>query len=339
MCHKTRFTLLLAAICLLPIMRGMADFPGKVTGGDSEAKSVPFPDTHAAESPVVVAAPLDPAKIEEIIGRIKHNESLVSGLRVQAEARIRQRTGINDDGPELKREIKVNFSVDESGRLRSLSVGGTPGRIGTTDVIPQRIIGTFDGTVTRILQGRDQYERGYIGPDKFRIPREVDPRNYLHQVYHELLSTQLEGKHRILGIAKWKNRDVVLIEPPPTVVKDVSYKSQVLLDPQLDYSLIARSLWSRHDKLGPAWHEYSHTDTTDFKRSAEGVWLPSHGLYTSYNVNQAQITAKTAPTIAWQYDVTFQEWEINPNFADTDFTLDFPPGIFIQDDRKKDELK
>lgn len=40
---------------------------------------------------------------------------------------------------------------------------------------------------------------------------------------------------------------------------------------------------------------------------------------------------------AWQHDIPFLDWELNPEFTDDEFTLTFPDGIFVMDETKTTE--
>lgn len=273
--------------------------------------------------------------IEEIIATLKKNEAAIQSMRVQAEAKIRQRTGEDFEGPELKREVRIWFAYDDQGRLRSEKEGGTPGRIGTTDVLQEKQLGTFDGKVARAMWGRTNFDFAYIGPDWTRLYREVDPRNYLDDFANVHLSKRFtEGKHTVVGresvaIGEQKARELIVVESEPIERDDVSYKNRYLLDPACDDFAVVRSSWIRYGD-GP-WCEYTNTTAHTLKHDVWGVWLPEHCIYTSYNVPRTA-AAKGGPfTISWQYDVKFHDWELNPKLVDADFTFVIPPGVFVND--------
>ena len=63
-----------------------------------------------------------------------------------------------------------------------------PGRVGTTDVLQQKQVAVYDGRALIHLTGQETYNWAYHGPDKYRLPREIDPRDYLFIYFAEPLS-------------------------------------------------------------------------------------------------------------------------------------------------------
>ncbi|HEY3963664.1 MAG TPA: hypothetical protein VGM05_03845 [Planctomycetaceae bacterium] len=271
-------------------------------------------------------------EIEQIAQRFKNQETKVQSFRVKTSAEVRQRTGLKPDGPELTRKITTTFAVDERGRIRSTEDGGRPGLVGTAEVHEQREVAVFDGKLVRMLRGKTEFDWGYIGPDESRIPREVDPREYLLHYFHEPLSVTLTNEeYRIAGREMWLGRPVVRVESKPIVNRGDARQVRLLLDPERDWTPLFRGVWIRFGNEGD-WHQYTGIETSEHTQTRDGVWLPRHGLYTSLLVNNEQAKTKQEPKIAWRYSVTFEDWELHPKFNDDDFSLEFPKGIFVQDE-------
>ncbi|MBC7819981.1 MAG: hypothetical protein IAG10_24120, partial [Planctomycetaceae bacterium] len=276
---------------------------------------------------------------QAIILKLHANESFVKGFRVKTETKIRQRVGNNFQLPEIEREIKTMFAVDERGRIRSEETGGVPGNIGTTDVRQRREVAVFDGLLVRWMDGNmnEELSRGYLGRDKGRIPREVDPRNYLHQHGNEPIWGSISGgRYRVFRKETWQDREVILFESAITTYEadKVSYRGLMRLDPALGYAAVFRVSQIRFDDLGPDWHDYARYELSDYKPSADGIWLPGRAVYTSLLPNRDVVKAKQPVETAWQHHIRFIEWELNPTFTDDDFTLKFPDGIFVMDETK-----
>lgn len=282
-----------------------------------------------------------------IIMKLMENEKFVRGFRVKTETKIRQRVGNNFSLPEIEREIKTSFAIDERGRIRSEQTGGVPGKIGTTDVRQQHEFAVFDGLLLRLLKGNvnEPGNWGYHGRDKYRMPREVDPRNYLLEHNNEPLREQISGgKYRAVGkemwleVGKemWQEREVVALESSTTTQenKKTSYRGRLLLDPSLGYAAIYRVSQIRFDDLGPEWHDFARYEVSDYKPAVGGLFVPGRAIYTSLLPSRDIVKAKQQIETAWQHDIRFLDWELNPEFTDEEFELDFPDGIFVMDETK-----
>ena len=90
--------------------------------------------------------------LPDIIARLKQQEETLKGCVVTAETKMKQRTGLSFEGPELEREFKTEFRFDDQGRIYSKQQGGVPGRIGTAEVLQQIEVGSFDGHAVTILR-------------------------------------------------------------------------------------------------------------------------------------------------------------------------------------------
>ncbi len=301
-----------------------------------EAQKLSLKQIIQAQDALVAETKLANSELAKIVAELKKAEAKVQNFRVKSTANIKQRTGFDNEGPELSRSITTTFAVDDKGRIRSSEDGGRPGRIGTTDVFQQRELAVFDGKQTTVLRGQTKFDWAYIGPDKSRIPMEVDPRRYFMHYFSTLLSEELgSGRYKIVGREKLEDRELVRVEAEPVVRNGSGYRGQLLLDPEHDWIPVSRGAAIRFEGQ-ETWHEYTLTETADFTRTGtDGPWLPGTGVYTSWNVSAEKAKLKQEPTISWQYHVTFQDWEISPKFTDSDFELQIPEGIFTQDERGK----
>lgn len=290
-----------------------------------------------AQDALIAETKLAKSELAKIVAEVKQAEAKVQNFRVKSTTNIKQRTGFDNEGPELSRSITTTFATDEKGRIRSSEDGGRPGNIGTTDVFQQRELAVFDGKQTTVLRGQTKYDWAYIGPDKSRIPMEVDPRRYLMHFFSTVLSEELgSGRYKIVGLEKQKDIELVRVESEPVVRNGSGYRGQLLLDPAHGWIPVSRGASIRFEGQ-ETWHEYTRTETSDFTRTGtDGTWLPGTGVYTSWNVSAEKAKLKQEPTISWQYHVTFHDWEISPKFADSDFELQIPEGIFVQDERGKE---
>ncbi len=274
-----------------------------------------------------------------IIMKLMENEKFVRGFRVKTETKIRQRVGNNFSLPEIEREIKTSFAIDERGRIRSEQTGGVPGNIGTTDVRQQHEVAVLDGLLLRLLKGNvnEPGNWGYHGRDKYRMPREVDPRNYLLEHGNEPLRQQLSGgKYRVVGKEMWQEREVVALESSTTTQEKekTSYRGRLLLDPSLGYAAVYRVSQIRFDDLGPEWHDFARYEVSEYKPATGGFFVPGRAIYTSLLPSRDIVKAKQQIKTAWQHDIRFLDWELNPEFTDEEFKLDFPNGIFVMDETK-----
>jgi hypothetical protein len=281
----------------------------------------------------------EPIDSQPIIKKLDENEKFVRGFRVKTETKIRQRIGNNFQLPEIEREIKTSFAIDERGRIRSEQTGGVPGQIGTTDVRQQQEVAVFDGLLLRLLKGNvnESGNWGYHGRNKYRMPREVDPRNYLAQHGNESIRQSISGgQYRVIGKETWQDREVVLFQSSTTTqeAEKTSYRGLMRLDPALGYAAVFRVSQIRYDDLGPDWYDYARYELSDYKLSADGIWLPGRAIYTSLLPNRDVVKAKQPLETAWQHHIRFLDWELNPVFTDEDFTLKFSDGIFVMDETK-----
>ena len=300
-----------------------------------------------------------------IIMRLMENEKFVRGFRVKTEAKIRQRVGNNFSLPEIEREIKTSFAIDERGRIRSEQTGGVPGRVGTTDVRQQHEVAVFDGLLLRLLKGNvnEPGNWGYHGRDKYRMPREVDPRNYLLEHNNEPLRQQISGgQYQAVG-KEWREfasyidvpkfsgvdvgkagllkHEVIAFESATTMRESekTSYRGRLLLDPNLGYAAVYRVSQIRFDDLGPELYDFARYEVSDYKPVPSGafvanIFVPGRAIYTSLLPSRDVIKAKQPIENAWQHDIRFLDWELNPGFTDEEFKLDFPNGIFVMDETK-----
>lgn len=239
-----------------------------------------------------------------IIMKLMENEKFVRGFRVKTEAKIRQRVGNNFSLPEIEREIKTSFAIDERGRIRSEQTGGVPGKIGTTDVRQQHEVAVFDGLLLRLLKGNvnEPGNWGYHGRDKYRMPREVDPRNYLLEHGNEPLREQISGgKYRAVGKEMWLEREVVALESSTTTQenKKTSYRGRLLLDPSLGYAASYRVSQIRFDDLGPEWHDFARYEVSEYKPAVGGLFVPGRAIYTSLLPSRDIVKAKQQIETAW----------------------------------------
>jgi predicted Ser/Thr protein kinase len=311
-----------------------------------EASSEKPTDQPATQAPANAAKPSDNEtsssdKIDTtpIIMKLIENEKSVRGFRVKTEAKIRQRVGNNFGLPEIEREIKTSFAIDERGRIRSEQTGGVPGRIGTTDVRQQHEVAVFDGLMLRLLQGNvnEPGNWGYHGRDKYRMPRTVDPRNSLLEHNNQPLREQISGGgYRAVGKETWQGREVVAFESSTTTRESekTSYRGRLLLDPSLGYAAVSRVSQIRFDDLGPEWHDFARHEVSEYKPSTGGIWVPGRAIYTSLLPSRDVVKSKQTIETAWKHDIRFFDWELNPKFTDDDFKLDFPDGIFVMDETK-----
>ena len=271
-------------------------------------------------------------KMPDIVARLKKQEETLQGAIVAAETKMKQHTGFSFEGPELNREFKTEFRFDKQGRIYSKQKGGVPGRAGTAEVRQQNQVGAFNGRHVTILRGADAFDWAYRGPDKTRIPREVDPRDYLFRYGGEPLSQRLAKKYRVAGLERWRGRSVIVLESEPSVKAErkVSYQGRVLVAPDLDFAAVVRTSRIRFDDLGPEWHEYARREAFNYERhEPTGLWFPKNGTYTSLNPTREQVAKKEAAPLAWKIETTFRSWKLNPKFTDADFTLEIPEGIFV----------
>ena len=279
---------------------------------------------------------------QPIIMQLDENEKFVRGFRVKTETRIRQRVGEDFGLPEIERQIKTSFAIDERGRIRSEQTGGVPGQIGTTEVRQQHEVAVYDGLLLRLLKGtaNEPANWGYHGRDKYRMPREVDPRNYLLEHNNEPLRQQVSGgKYEVIAKEPFQGREVFVLQTASTMreADKTSYRGRILLDPALGYAAVYRVSQIRFDDLGPEWHDFVRSELSDYKQTIGGIWVPGQATYTSFLVNRDVVKAKLPIESRLQQEIRFLDWELNPEFTDDDFTLTFPDGIFVMDESKTPE--
>ena len=274
--------------------------------------------------------------------QLDENEKFVRGFRVKTETRIRQRVGEDFGLPEIERQIKTSFAIDERGRIRSEQTGGVPGQIGTTEVRQQHEVAVYDGLLLRLLKGtaNEPANWGYHGRDKYRMPREVDPRNYLLEHNNEPLRQQVSGgKYEVIAKEPFQGREVFVLQTASTMreADKTSYRGRILLDPALGYAAVYRVSQIRFDDLGPEWHDFVRSELSDYKQTIGGIWVPGQATYTSFLVNRDVVKAKLPIESRLQQEIRFLDWELNPEFTDDDFALTFPDGIFVMDESKTPE--
>jgi len=219
---------------------------------------------------------------------------------------------------DLTYETKRVFSFDGE-KTRTLASGNTPDFSG--DFVQTEHLATFDGEFSRALDSPNLQRDFFSG----RIYARDQANNELHDLVLEPLFQCYRMFHSERGLLNAQDlaietADAIINDTPCIVVAEIGSATRATrrmywLDPARDF-VIQRFTLQKAD--GPIQRQ------TDFsyKQDSQNEWVPSAWKIQKY---------ATDGTLALSITATVTEYDLNPKFPPTHFTIDFPANAFVDD--------
>lgn len=201
---------------------------------------------------------------------------------------------------------------------------------GVAVIRPRKSIGTFNGDACRVASGSSKLVFGMITTVRNDLSLAMDPRRMTTHYFDKPVS-QLITKHRgrIVGRIRHDEREAIVVETEPHFNKNY-FKLRFWIAPSLGFAVVKRANMIRfpgHDR----WIDFNRIVGSDHREIEPGIWLPMRAVYESFGVKEEDARDGTEPLLSSRYKIVNSNWIVNPQVDDSLFTLEFPPGIQVED--------
>ncbi|MFO1044300.1 MAG: hypothetical protein U0941_21150 [Planctomycetaceae bacterium] len=233
-----------------------------------------------------------------------------------------------------EREVKLNLvqhaTVDSRGRVR-VETDGDGFRDGdVVEMYHQKTLGAFDGETTRSMTGDKNFTHGYITSLATDTWMRFDPRlattHYFSQPVSEILK---EMGGTVVGTESWNGFDVIRLETIP-IERGAKRKYVFFLSPQHNFAIVRRAAAIQFEGQ-EQWVEYTRIACSDYFEPYAGIWVPRSAVYESFDPTADTVAKGAESPLSWRWEIQLKDWAINPVFDASLFTLEFGPGIYVND--------
>jgi hypothetical protein len=268
--------------------------------------------------------------VEDIVNGIRAVENSIVSLRVDANIEgVLFPPNFPHTGVQLRFAERV--TVDKSQRTRH-EIEGQDFKIinGKPEFRPLKKKGTYNGTEARIARGAKQYNLGSITDSRADLGLIIDPIQITTNFYSEPVSKILtDRKAKVVGSVDHDGRSVLVLETDPIHPKD-SWKYRFLVDPGLNFAVVKRSQLFKFAGT-QTWLDFDCISNHKYKEFMPGVWLPTEIHIKCLDPRKEDLVAGTDPKVRHEWMVKVDNWDVNPEIADSTFNLIFDPGTQVED--------
>jgi hypothetical protein len=225
--------------------------------------------------------------------------------------------------------VRGVYTVEASGRAR-YEFAGERRDVSDKYVYQVQEKGVFDGKQQKSLEGdKERYLLGRVG-EKPRLRWSFDPREYVLHYNNKSIADRTAEEGTILdGVVLRQGRRLVGVASKARVNPDgAKARYHFLIDCERGFSVVRRSM-QIYRPATREWFDYSLTETSDYAEVSPGIWLPARVRKTGYDRSVTNLN----PAVVFKHEIQNTNWIVNADLPDSLFTLEYPPGIVIQDDQ------
>lgn len=268
--------------------------------------------------------------LDEITALLNDVEREVKLVSVTSEFKILHRYFPGRPEREVKLNAVQHAVVDSKGRVR-VETDGDGFRDGDViEMYHQKSLGTFDGETTRSMTGDKSFTHGYITSLPTDTWMRFDPRlattHYFSQPVSEILA---EMGGTVLGPESWEGMEVVRVETLP-IERGAKRKYVFFLSPKHNFAIVRRAAAIQFEGQNE-WVEYTRIAGSDYIEPHAGIWVPRTVTYESFDPTEETVAAGIESPLSWRWEIQMKDWAINPVFDASLFTLEFGPGVYVND--------
>ena len=286
----------------------------------------------AALSVVFVATPLvaDDARIDEAIAGLDGLSAAMCSYSVEVHKAGKFR--LSADRALIDLESRILRAKDAVGRVRVETNGTAPGNIGRDESVPNTVYGVFDGETYRNMYGRKRFTFGTVSKSPGTLRSGLDLNDFLYSYFRDDIATEYLKKHQSKGLEcrELANGDLEVVTPPRLEQETGNlYRACFVLRPSQGYFPIKRASQISFAHDPDAWHEYSSIVTRELKTLDNGAVVPVKSVLKSVFSSSERAKNGEEFPVAWEYEVQFNDWRVNPEFPEDHFDFAFGPGIYV----------
>ncbi len=278
-----------------------------------------------------LAVQAKPPQEKELIQSLQKAEALITALAVEYSEEIfdyRKRTAYK------KQNIQVEIIADVNGRVKGEMQNDifdmTPGY---TDTKRREVAsGCFDGTTQYVVWGKE----GFINNRSYDFPWGLNPERFATYYVGVPVSKMLSDKGiELIREVSRGDKTLLLVETKSELMKGNKEKRyRFIIDPAYNFAVVKKSQIFQL-LPGNQWIEISFYQGFNYKEVKPHVWLPFYVLSENHDVTQEVLKGEEKAPVSRRRKIKIKSWEVNPKIDDATFTFKFPPGIPVEDHRKK----
>lgn len=262
--------------------------------------------------------------LEELVAQTRVTESRIHSLAVTMNGSNITRRQTRYGPTEANGKFRETWHVDIGGIGWAAGHGTVSQRNadGIKTVGEEKFSATFDGTVgNRIMRLAVEGEE-----DTVLASIEEQLRGRMDSPWHfvERVSALIEaGDTNISGSQTWDGREVIVLQKMRTDTEKASRKTEIWIDPELQFTVVRRRQLKRAEQSGN-WEVEWTRDSHDHHKLADRVWLPKRASFKIY---------ASPGTTNIESEYVFTDWRINEEIDQGRLGLEFPEGIRVRNSK------
>lgn len=280
---------------------------------------------------LLTAGQLRAAAYEDVLKILRDNEAYVRSLSVKTQVTVFQRT-FNEPRQDVNLKLSETIIVDSQGRCRVETDGESFTSGSEVRVYPEKAIGVFDGHSMQTMSGERYFDRGLITSNRSDLPMRLDPLLAITHYFDKPVTVLLSERPgaSIGRETTWEGRPALELHSAVYDNEGDDRQYRITVVPELNYAIVRRATAVRYDGLD-RWDDYTRIITSDYFEAQPGFWLPRQAIHESFEPTREQATRGTDPDTSWRWNVSFTDWQLNPEISDSAFAFKFASGVYVND--------
>ena len=266
-------------------------------------------------------------KIADVTLGLQDIESVLRSLSVNVSIDVRQSSFTHPAAvAHMSREEHYLFELD--GRARCKISGQTfkVNKQGTAIIRPFVSAGTFDDNECRLARGK----QGMITDNRSDLPWTMDPRDLITRYYGRPISEIItDNGGEVVGRVNHGGRRLLVVETR-VVKREQNWRYRFWIDPRRNFAVVKRAQLIQFPSHAN-WLEFTRITWEELQEVQPGIWLPRRAINESYNPTEEHADGRSTMPLAWRFEITCNDWLVNPTTDDAAFALDFAPGTKVED--------
>ncbi len=272
----------------------------------------------------------NPPSIDDIASALESSADAMGAYQVKIRTDSKSHPAHGEKAHETWQESE--FYVGSEGRFR-VERKGTIASTASPKPVPECRISAFDGKIARTMAGGTNFNNGKVGSVSV-MSKGTDPRNYLFQFMSKPFLESLREDRDRFENPRWAERNektVIELTSKPVVRENgVAFRARHLFDKEKGMFPVYRSAEVRLPSFDQKWRVYSETSIDKWIQK-DDCWLPQKATDRSYFALADSLEKRNAFPLFTERRVSFSDWQLNMEFGDAVFQLQFLPGIRVFD--------